>query len=91
MNKEERIKMVRAMEYIARCVNDEEEAFFWLDYGVADGDIKYADLSVSPADEENLSCYIDDVHFAELMNDFLHLMRRARRSGGLYCDGVVSN
>lgn len=91
MNKEERIKMVKAMEYIARCVNDEEEAFFWLDYGVADGDIEYADLSVSPADEENLDCYIDDVHFAELMTDFLYLMRRARKSGGLYCDGIVSN
>ena len=84
MKKSERIKMVRAMEFIARTVNDEDVFEYWLMNGVADGDI-----DESTADED-LEYYIEDDTFSELMGDFLFLMHRAERSGGLYIDNVVS-
>jgi len=90
-NKLERIMMVKAMEYIARQVNDEEVFFYWLENGVADGDIPYGSLEVRLDDEEMLECYYeDDKDFAVLMDDFLRLMRAAQKSGGLYCGDVVS-
>lgn len=89
MNTTERIKMIKAMEYIARQVNDEEVFEIWLISGVADGDIEYGDLSVNAEEAEYLDYYLDDKHFADLMNTFLRLMKAAKKSGGLYCDGVV--
>ena len=87
----ERIKMVKAMEYIVRQVNDEDVFFGWLWAGVADGDIEYGDLSTSYHDAEELPDYYeDDKDFAQLMDLFLAVMKRAAASGGLYCDGVVS-
>lgn len=88
----ERIKMVKAMEFIARQINDEE--IFecdWLTDGVADGDIDYGDLSIRSEDAEILEYYIRDDHFAGLMTTFLFCMKRAWKSGGLFCDDVVSN
>jgi len=91
MNTEERIKMVKAMEFICRNLNDEEIMMIWLTDGVADGDIEYADLSVKETDAEDLAYYIeDDDAFADLMDTFLFVMKKAHRSGGLYCDNVVS-
>lgn len=91
MHKIERLKMVKAMEYIARQINDEEVFYdLWLISGVADGDIEYGDLSVSAKDAEELECYIEDKEFADLMRLFLKTMRIASKSGGLYCDKVVS-
>ena len=86
MNKAERTKMVKAMEYIARQVNDEEVFYRWLVKGVADGDIEYGDLS-----EEGCESYIEkDGDFADLMETFLRIMARAYKSGGLWCDKVES-
>ena len=91
MNAIERIKMVKAMEFIARQVNDEELFYdFWLSEGVADGDITLGDLSVHSDDIEELDYYLSSENFACLMRDFMKLMRAASRHGGLYCDGVVS-
>ena len=90
MNVSERIKMVKAMEFIARQINDEGVFEGWLIGGVADGDIKYGDLEVRDEDQEDLTVYIEDESFADLMHTFLHLMKNASRSGGLCCDGVVS-
>lgn len=90
-DREERIAMVKAMEYIARQVNDEDIFDVWLRLGVADGDIPYADLQYKDVNEED-PAYIymdDDEYFADLMATFLRLMNRARLSGGLYCGGVV--
>ena len=87
----ERIKMVKAMEFIARQINDEDVFYGWLMGGVADGDIVYGSLEPSSNDEETLSYYIDDKSFAELMEEFLAVMSRARKSGGLYCDGIVDS
>ena len=83
MNKDERLKMVSAMEFIARQINDEEVFDGWLMNGVADGDIEYGEM----CDDES---YIEDEDFADLMGCFLRRMNRARQSGGLYCDGIIS-
>ena len=83
INKEERYAVVRAMETIARCVNDEDIFMLWLDYGVADGDID------ENTTNEDLDYYIEDDNFADLMHTFLILMSKARKSGGLYADGIV--
>lgn len=87
MNREERMKMVKAMEYIARQLNDTEIFGAWLADGVADGDIAYGDLDTY-ADFDDW--YIEDQHFSDLMETFLGCMKAAKRSGGLYCDRVVS-
>ena len=85
---EERIKMIKAMEYIARQINDEDILGRWLVCGVADGDIDYGDLTA----EEDLAIayYTEDEHFADLMDTFLWVMGKAYKSGGLYCDGLAS-
>lgn len=89
MNKSERIKMVKAMEYIARQVNDEDIFVnLWLPVGVADGDIEYGDLTTENEDTEY---YIEDETFSELMGVFLQTMKKAYQSGGLYCDGVTDD
>lgn len=87
-NKEERVKCVKAMEYLVRQINDEEVFYGWLGIGVADGDIPYGDLSGEV--NEDMEYYIDDENFSDLMWLFLELMHDARNNGGLYCDNVVS-
>jgi len=85
---EERTKMVEAMEYICRQLNNENHFESWLMNGVADGDIEYGDFAWgNPAAQWYAE---DDDNFAELMQLFLNIMARAKKSGGLYCDGVVS-
>lgn len=89
----ERMKMVKAMEFIMRCVNDEELFEPWLALGVADGDIDFGDLSVDVKkyeDDEAFWYVVDEGSFAELMQLFLRRMKGALKSGGLYCGGVVS-
>lgn len=83
---EERKKMVAAMEYIARQINDENVFMSWLSVGVADGDIPYGDLTIDNVDDY----YVDDDEFKDLMSCFLRRMTRAYNSGGLYCGGIVS-
>lgn len=90
-NNIERIKIVKAMEYLARQINDEDIFEAWLSLGVADGDIPYGQLEVQPTDEEDLYVYFEDNDdFANLMDLFLRVMSKALKSGGLYCDDVVS-
>jgi len=93
MNRAERIKMVKAMEYIARQVNDEEVFESWLSEGVADGDIQYGDLVINAEDLQGdwfgVGYYVEDENFASLMHLFLELMQGAKKSGGLYCDGIT--
>lgn len=86
MNKKERCDAVRAMELLARAVNNENFFEEWLISGVADDDID-ADTK-----DEDLDYYVeDDTVFADLMDTFLHVMKNAQKDGGLYIDGVVSN
>lgn len=84
MRKKLRTDVVRAMETLARSVNDEMVLEEWLVYGVVDGDID------ATTEDEELEYYIEDETFAELMETFLHVMARAKKSGGLYVDGIVS-
>lgn len=85
MNKQKRIEVVRAMETLARSINDETVFYKWLLCGVADDDI-----NENTSDEE-LEFYVeDDKMFADLMNTFLKCMSGAYKSGGLYVDKVVS-
>lgn len=84
MNLLARVKVVRAMETIARCVNDEDVFYRWLLCGVADGDID------EDTTDEDLEYYCEDKTFADLMERFLDLMTAAKRSGGLYEDRIVS-
>lgn len=84
MKRKERVELVKAMELIARTVNDENVFMTWLISGVADGDIN------DHTDDDNLDWYIEDERYADLMNTFLQLMVEANNSGGLYSDGIVS-
>ena len=86
MNKIERAKMVLAMEYIARQINDDNVFEGWLMCGVADGDLKYGEWDTEVVDE----WYLEDKNFKDLMSCFLRRMAGAYKSGGLYCDDVVS-
>lgn len=86
--KMERLQMVKAMEYIARCVNDDEIFEGWLTSGVADGDILFGEVAVKTDDLESLYYYIEDENFVELMECFLRVMARAKKCGGLYCGGL---
>ena len=85
MDKAFRIKLVRAMELIARTINDEVVFEGWLMCGVADGDID------ETTTDEELEYYAEDETFAELMGTFLRVMTRAKKSGGLYADGKLSD
>ena len=90
MNEIARMKMVTAMEYIVRNVNNEELLDPWLSVGVADGDIPYGSLTIELEDPDTLEYYIEDAEFADLMDTVLDIMSRAYKDGGLYCDGIVS-
>lgn len=80
-----RARVVRAMEEIARCVNDEELFVgLWLSLGIADGDI------TQETTDEDLEGYCDNESFKDLMYTFLKLMEAAREDGGLYCDGITA-
>ena len=83
MNLKTRAKVVRAMDLLCRCINDEDVFMPWLMVGVADGDI-----TIETTDED-LEYYCEDDNFAELMFYFLRRMKAAERDG-LYVDGIVS-
>lgn len=92
MDREIRIKMVKAMEFIARQLNDEYIYESWAVFGVGEDEIEYADLSCDEeAESEDFKYYIKDKEFSDLMELFVHLMARAKKSGGLYCDGICSD
>lgn len=85
MNRKLRSEVVKAMELLARQINDEDIFYSWITCGVADGDI-----DPDEPDEDVSWYYEDDGQFADLMDTFLYCMSKAYKSGGLYCDKVVS-
>lgn len=87
MDKIIRKKTVVAMEFLARCINDENVIDGWLMNGVADGDIPFSSLNPDDVDE----CYIEDDNFQELLSCFLRRMSAAYESGGLWVDHIVSD
>lgn len=82
----ERAELVRAMETVARCINDEDIFMGWLMNGVADEDI----VSETTLEEIDEMGYTDAGTLRCLMDCFLRCMIRASKSGGLYCGGVTS-
>ena len=85
MNRTERAKMILAMEFIARQINDEDVLDRWLMCGIADGDIPYGSFDLTDVDKD----YINDSTFENVMSCFLRCMKGAYNSGGLYCNGIV--
>lgn len=89
---EERVKMVKAMEYIARQINDESIFDAWLMCGVADGDIPYGQLGDVDTDYfyDGADEYVDDECFSELMGTFISVISMVAIDGGLCCGGIAS-
>lgn len=88
-NLKERVKMVKAMEFIVRQVNDERIFERWLMSGVPDGDIEYGDFDEDDFNVEEMFAE-NDCEFCDLMDLFLSIMVETKQSGGLYCNGVSS-
>lgn len=84
MKLHERANVVRAMDTLARAMNDEDIISCWLSLGVADGDVNGNET------DDDLDYYCEDGEFADLMGLFLEVMGSARKEGGLYVDGVLS-
>lgn len=82
-----RKKMILAMEFICRQINDEEILESWLRCGVPDGSIKYGEFDPQVISSED-SMVADNESFKDLMIWFLRCMSAAEREGGLYCDGI---
>ncbi len=82
----ERVKLLRAMETIARCVNDEDVFELWIIHGIPDGEIKE-----NTTDEDLEWLAEDEDSMLDIMDTFVKLMKNAYRSGGLCLfDGEVS-
>lgn len=87
MDINERIKMLKAMDFIARSFNDERAIHAWLNCGLPDGTMEAGTLS-DYAD--------DDDTFADVMDSFVYVMatfcrsNKEERAATLYCDGVCS-
>lgn len=81
-----RAEVVKAMDTMVGCINDEGIIESWFVGGVADGDIT-EDTTLEDIIEMG---YCDgDETFRDLLTLFLRLMNRASKDG-LYTDGVVS-
>ena len=89
----ERMMAVKAMEFMARQVNDGEVFDIWLMGGVADEEIEYGDFTIhSGVETDPAYDYASDPDtFSYLMGCFLRTMSAAYKSGGLWCGGVVSD
>lgn len=81
-----RADVVRAMDIMVSCINDERIMETWLAVGVADGDIN---TETTNEEIEDLG-YTTDTTFEELLTLFLKLMNKASKDG-LYCDGILSS
>lgn len=86
----ERVKMIKAMEFLVRHINYEPIYDPWLLLGVPDGTVEFGDLSVSSGDEFTFDTLLRDDDFTDLMDTFLFCMSKAYKCGGLVCDDVCS-
>ena len=76
------VASIRAMDYLARSINDEGIIESWLMGGVPDGDI-----TSETTDEEILEMY-DETNLKWFIGCFLRCMKRAAKDG-LYVAGIV--
>ena len=78
-----RADAIRAMDFLARSINDEGICFdYWLSDGVADGDVNGQET------DEDLDYYTEEDNFVEITDLFVRCMNAARRDG-LYVDNVT--
>ena len=74
----DRKRMVLAMEFIARHINDETIFWgVWAEEGVADDDIPYGSFNIDNVDEY----YIEDETYKDLIDTFIHCMTLAKKDG----------
>ena len=88
-NTERRARYVKALDLIARSVNDEELLPLWLTYGVADEDITE---DTTPEQIAEMG-YCEDATFQGLLNTFAQLMQEATKDGprgAIYAEGFIS-
>ncbi|MBR4189065.1 MAG: hypothetical protein IKQ55_03800 [Kiritimatiellae bacterium] len=86
---ERRARLVKAMELVARCVNDEDDFSLWLEAGVADGDI----TEKTTLEEVAALGYCEDKAFAFVLATFARVMEAATVAGSrgaFYADGIIS-
>lgn len=86
----EKGKMIKSMETVIKNLNNKRFLYWWLMYGVADGDI-----TEETTDEEAEEMYGEDL--TDLMNLFARIMYSATKENlenymksTFYCDGVIS-
>ncbi|BAL84656.1 hypothetical protein SELR_pSRC400050 (plasmid) [Selenomonas ruminantium subsp. lactilytica TAM6421] len=72
-----RVEFIRAMETVARHINDERVFEGWLMCGVPDRFIK------PTTTDEEIADYFDTDDVKDLTECFLRCMARAKKSGGL--------
>ena len=85
MNKTERIKMLRAMDYIARHSINEHSKDAWFIWGTEESE------HLDTMTDEELEYKIEeDFNFASIMDGFLYSMKLAKESDGLKCDDIIS-
>ena len=85
MDKQERITAVRAMDTIAKMLNDEREYARWAMMGIPDGEID------ENTKDEEIEWLCDDDIFPDLLFNFCRVfgMKKEKATGFLYCDGVI--
>ena len=83
-NENERYVAIRAMDMLARQINNEAALEMWFAQGISDGDI---DLETP---DEMLADYIGDEKFRDVLDTFLCVMSESYKQGGLSVDGVNS-
>lgn len=93
-NLRERKTMLACMEFISRCVND-EELFYetWMLNGMPDGEINTENLLKDFTKESDSieDFYVTEETFEEIMTCFLYEMHKAYLDkSGLYCDSCLS-
>lgn len=75
---QDRKRMVLAMEFIARHINDESIFWdVWAENGVADGDIPYGSFDTENVDDY----YIEDEPYEDLCSTFRYCMKYAMEDG----------
>ena len=75
----DRKKMVLAMEYLVRHINNDSFIMHWLALGVPDGDIPYGSFDITDVDDD----YVEDETLREFTKCFLECMSSALEDGGL--------
>ncbi len=75
---EKRATVLKAMDTIAKLVQNEDVFEIWLDFGIPNGTI---DEKTMPEDLEELC---DNESMLDIMYTFQKLIKRADKNGGLY-------